>query len=86
VTIKRYQWGWQEVVIGFHRLHGFQGGILYLIWAFFVDIISLAMIIFGITGIFMWYKSTKKRVWGWLLLSVTYIYCFATVLYLQYAP
>lgn len=86
VTIKHRRWQWQETTIGFHRLHNYKGGWIYAIWAFLLDIVSLSLIVFGITGIYMWFKLTKKRLAGWILLSITYLYTLATILYLVYAP
>jgi hypothetical protein len=86
VIIKRRQWQWQGTMIGFHRIHDYMGGVTYTVWAFLLDIVSLSLIVFGITGIIMWYKLTTKRLLGWILLSITYIYSFVTILYLLYAP
>jgi hypothetical protein len=86
VIIKRHKWQWQNTMIGFHRMHDYMGGLIYTIWAFLLDIVSLSLIVFGITGIIMWYKLTTKPLLGWILLSVTYIYSLVTILYLLYAP
>ena len=75
-----------ETMIGFHELHGYGHGKLYNLWAFFHDLASLALIVFACTGIYLWYRLTKKKLLGWILLGVSYGYAVVTVLYLMYAP
>ena len=52
----------------FHRLHGYRGGWNYVAWAFMYDLSSLSMIIFALTGVYLWYKTERTRWPGWLLL------------------
>jgi len=51
-----------------HRLHGYDGGIKYDLWAFFFDLTSAAMILFAITGVYLWWKTTRARLAGWICL------------------
>ena len=76
----------RRLLIGFHRLHGYGGGWIYNIWAIMYDLASLAMILFPLTGIYMWYKLTQKRLFGWILLAISFTYALSTILYLVYAP
>ena len=76
---------WTAAMHGFHRLHGYRGGLLYLAWAFVYDLASLAMILFGITGVYMWYVRTKRRTLGWVLLAAGFAYTTGTIIYLMVA-
>lgn len=75
-----------ETMIAFHELHGYGGGKLYSVWAFFHDLASLSLIVFAFTGIYLWYKLTKKKLLGWFFLAISYGYAAATIMYLMYAP
>jgi hypothetical protein len=75
-----------ETMISFHRLHGYGGGKLYNVWAFLYDLASFSLIVFAFTGVYLWYKLTKRRLLGWILLGVSYGYAAVTILYLIYAP
>ena len=56
----------RTTLVGFHRLHGYGGGWLYDIWVVFYDLASLALILFTLTGIYLWYRLTKHRLLGWI--------------------
>ena len=42
--------------------------------------------VFAITGVYMWYQLTRKRLLGWLILGGSCAYTGAMILYLIYAP
>lgn len=86
VTITTQEAGFKQTLLMMHRLAGYGGGWLYSVWALIVDLVSLSMIVFSITGIYMWYKLTKKHLLGWLILAGNYGLAVATILYLLYAP
>ena len=75
-----------ETMISFHELHGYGSGKLYSAWALAHDAASFSLIVFAFTGIYLWYKLTKKKLLGWILLAVSYGYAVVTVMYLLYAP
>ena len=70
----------------FHRLHGYSGGGLYVFWAVLYDLASASMIVFALSGIYLWYKITRRRALGWALLAISFAYAGGTMLYLVYAP
>ena len=57
-----------EISTRLHRIHGFKGGPLYLIWGTLLDLSALAMIIFSVTGIIIWFRSRKRYKYGWFVL------------------
>ena len=44
------------------------------------------MILFAISGIYLWYRRTRRKLVGWIFLGVSYGYAGMTILYLMYAP
>jgi hypothetical protein len=74
-----------ETMVGFHRLHGYGGGNVYNVWAFFYDLASLSLILFAFTGIYLCYTLTKRQLLGWNFLGFSYGYAAITILYLMYA-
>ena len=56
-----------------HRIHilrGFKGGWEYTAWAVMYDVSCIAMIIFAVTGIIMWYRKRKQYRYGsWYLMA-----------------
>jgi len=68
----------------FHRLHGYSGGWNYFLWAFVYDLSSTSMIIFSVTGFYLWYKTERRRLAGWLVLAASTILTFSTIFYLMY--
>ena len=75
-----------DTMDGFHRLRGYGGGKLYSVWALLYDLASFSLIVFAFTGIYLWYRLTKKKLLGWIFLAISYGYAAVTVLYLMYAP
>lgn len=86
VTITTRQEGVVETMIAFHEFHGYGGGLLYSLWALLLDLTSLAMILFSVSGIYLWYRLTKKRLLGWICLGISFTFTSATILFCMYAP
>lgn len=68
----------------YHRLHGFAGGWTYFTWAVVYDLSAISMVIFSITGIYLWYKTERSRLAGWLVFAASTILTFSTIFYLMY--
>jgi hypothetical protein len=68
----------------FHRLHGYQGDPAYVLWAFIYDLSSLSMIIFALSGVYLWYKVERRRLAGWLILTGSTLLTAATIIYLMF--
>lgn len=69
-----------EVSTRIHRLHGFKGGTLYLVWGVLVDLAAFSMIVFAVTGFWIWYRSRKVHQYGWLFIVPFVI--LATVMFI----
>ncbi|MDA0334523.1 MAG: PepSY-associated TM helix domain-containing protein [bacterium] len=69
-----------------HHFHGYAGGPRYFVWGLFVDLASLAMILFPLTGICLWYRLKKDHRAGWLVLGGSTAYGVGSLLYLISGP
>lgn len=85
VRITEERTSWPETAIAFHRLHGYGGAWAYTLWAAIYDLVSVALIVFALTGVYLWYKLTRRRWIGWLVLGVSCGYTVGSVLYLLYS-
>jgi hypothetical protein len=74
--------GWQRILIGLHRLHGYGGGPFYNLWAFLMDLASFSMIVFAVTGVWMWFHLTRRRWPGYLILAAGAAYTLSMFVYL----
>ena len=68
----------------FHRLHGYHGGMNYKAWAFAYDLTALSMILFAITGVYLWYKTEQNKWPGLILLTGFTVFVAFTLYYLRY--
>lgn len=85
VKITRKDFGFTGLANGMHRLRGYRGGWAYWIWSLLYDLASLALIVFGTTGIILWYQSTSRRLPGWLCLTASFGFTAAMILYLMWS-
>lgn len=76
----------RRTLTGFHRLRGYGGGLLYDAWAVCYDLASLALILFTLSGIYLWYALTQRHLLGWLLLFLSFGLTALTVGYLLTLP
>ena len=63
----------------FHRLHGYGGGRLYDLWALLYDLTSASLILFAVSGIYLWFKLTRRRRLGWALLALSFGFTATTL-------
>ena len=86
VRITTREDGIVDTMVGFHRLRGYGDDNLYNAWAVLYDLASLSLILFAFTGIYLWYRLTKKKLLGWICLGISFGSAAVTVLYCMYAP
>jgi hypothetical protein len=67
----------------FHRLHGYHGGLNYITWAVVYDLSALSMILFAITGVYLWYKTERIKWPGWLIIIAFTLFMAFTMFYLS---
>ena len=82
LTITRTRFGPIRTLRMFHVLVGARGGIGYFAWSMLLDVVSLATLLFAVTGFLLWYRTTKDRRLGWLLLAGSWCYTLGLIGYL----
>jgi hypothetical protein len=68
----------------FHRLHGYRGGVGYILWAIVYDLSSLSMITFALSGVYLWYAIERKHMTGWIVLAGSTLLTLMTIIYLMF--
>jgi hypothetical protein len=79
-------WGFRNLMVGYHRVHGYGGSWLYYLWSFMYDLASVACIVFAVTGIVIWYPTRRYDKLGWLFLGTGFGLTTVMILYLMWAP
>ncbi|MDH5602868.1 MAG: PepSY-associated TM helix domain-containing protein [Cyclobacteriaceae bacterium] len=80
LSIKRQKLSTRRTLILFHRLEKYGGGLLYDLYILMMDLSSVALILFAASGVYMWLKLEKNKIWGVLFLSAGIIYTLVVVL------
>jgi len=73
-------------LIMLHKVRGYDGQLIFDAYAFFCDLAGLSMILFAISGVYLWWKRVKNHSWGVLCLTASCAYAAGMMLYLAYAP
>ncbi len=67
LTVEDRRFRWDHFLTGMHAKGGFdQEGILQHSWSVVVDLVSVAMIVWVASGLYMWWELPGQRRWGWL--------------------
>lgn len=67
----------RQFLLGLHRSHSYSAGsFVQSLWAFWVDVMSLSLVFWGISGLFMWWQLKQQRRIG-LAISAGGIILFA---------
>ena len=77
---------WRTTLVGFHRMHNYGGGWLYDVWVVFYDLASASLVLFAISGIYLWWRLTRRKLWGFVCLGISWSFAAVTICYLMYAP
>jgi len=73
-------------LIMLHKVCGYDGQLIFDIYAFFCDLAGLSMILFAISGVYLWWRRVKNHFWGAICLIASCAYAAGMVLYLAFAP
>lgn len=61
---------WDHFLHKFHWIGGYQhDSFISDLWAFMTDIVSVVIIIWIVSGLYMWYKTPGTRLWGCVALA-----------------
>jgi hypothetical protein len=73
-------------LIMLHKVNGYDDQLLFDAYALFCDLAGLSMIVFAISGVYLWWKRVKRHGWGILCLTLSCVYAVGMMLYFAYAP
>ena len=81
LTVEDRRFRWDHFLTGMHARGGFeQEGFLLRSWSVVVDLVSVAMIVWVASGLYMWWELPGQRRWGWLaILAGTISFLFFTL-------
>lgn len=86
LTIKKSEHGARHIVVGLHRLHGYGGGFLYDIYALMLDLSSIAVMLFSLSGIYLWWGSTRQKLPGVVALGLSVAFTLGMIVHLMTHP
>ncbi|MBS1750983.1 MAG: PepSY-associated TM helix domain-containing protein [Bacteroidetes bacterium] len=72
-----------RTITGFHTLHGYGGSRPFLIYMFWMDLASIATLLFGLSGLYLWYRLMRNKLWGILILMLSAGYTIAVIVILM---
>ena len=65
LKVERQKWGLAFFLEMLHRRHGFREAYLANdLWAWIVDFVIGAIVLWGATGLWMWFELSRTRKWG----------------------
>ena len=76
--------GFAPTMRNLHHLHGYEGGLRFFLWGFFLDLVSAAMIFFSLSGIYLWYVLKHEHRLGWIVLGSSTAYVVGSIFYLLF--
>jgi hypothetical protein len=73
-----------DAIVGIHRIRGYGGPFIYNVYALFLDLVGISLIVFVVSGIIMWFKLLKNNRIAWIIFVSGLIYFMATMVTLIY--
>lgn len=77
--------GWIQTLIMLHKIAGYDSEPLFDLFALFSDLAGLSMILFALTGVYLWWKRVKNHALGMAFLVASCAYAIGMMLYFVYA-
>lgn len=82
VKINTQRWGWQEMLVQLHTNHGFHHEFLPAsAWALLSLLGSIALLLMGATGIYLWFCLNEDRLIGSVLLVLGLVYGLTSLIW-----
>jgi hypothetical protein len=70
-VIEKIPWDSRAYLERMHRRRGYQHDYwLEDVWAFSVDVFIAAVLLWAVSGLWMWWEMKKARGWGWAVLAL----------------
>ncbi len=83
VTLRETRHDFRGLMNGYHRMHQYNGPLLYDLWTLLYDLASLSLIVFAVTGVYLWWRHSRRKIWGVLCLSASWGLAVGTIVYLM---
>jgi len=65
LRVERQQFRWDQVVVRMHFRGGYHHPLfLNLLWAILVNVVCVAFLVWIASGLIMWWRLSRTRVWG----------------------
>ena len=80
VTVTEKKLRFERTMNGLHRQKGYGGGRIYSLWSLLYDLASAALVVFAVSGVFLWWKSTSGHLPGCICLALGCGFTFSMVL------
>jgi hypothetical protein len=79
LTVEHRDFAFRQFLSGLHTRGGYDmGGVWDSLWAVCVDAVSVALLLWIASGVYMWWHVPVARRWGWLAIAAG-IGCFAII-------
>lgn len=80
LTVERRDFSWRPFLSGLHTRGGYDlDGFWDSAWAVCVDVVSVGLLLWMASGIYMWWHLPSTRAWGWMALGAGTL-CFAMII------
>jgi hypothetical protein len=80
LVVERRPFSLRPFLSGLHTRGGYDmDGVWDSVWAVFVDVVSVALILWIASGVYMWWGLPSTRRWGWIALGAGAA-CFAVII------
>ena len=74
-----------KTLVQLHRAHGYGGGAVRNAYIAFNDLASFSCILFAVTGVYLWWKTARRKALGLACLFASISYGLGMILYLMYS-
>ena len=80
LVVEQRQFSLWPFLSGLHTRGGYDmDGFWDTVWAVVVDVVSVALIVWILSGLLMWWTLPATRAWGWIALATGAV-CFAVII------
>lgn len=85
-TVTTQRVGLVGTLIMLHKVSGYDRNLVFDAYALFCDLAGLSMILFALSGVYLWWKRVRNHAWGIVCLTASCAYAIGMMLHLSYAP
>lgn len=83
VELESNRLGFHGTMVGYHRIHGYRGNPVWLLWGLMYDLASAGCILFALSGVWVWATARERDKVSWVMLAVGVGFTLSMILYLM---